>query len=56
MIEVFKIMSGKYDLDVLDFFVKTTTLDTKGHSCKLFKKRANLDVRKFQFSYRVGDV
>ncbi len=56
MIEVFKIMSGKYDLDVSDLFVKKTILATRGHSYKLFKKRAKLDVRKFYFCYQVGDV
>ncbi len=53
MIEGFKIMSGKYDLEVADLFVKSTTLATRGHSYKLFKKRPKLDVRKFSFCYRV---
>ena len=54
MIETFKILHG---LDICDsrlFF----TLDKgvcRGHSLKLFKKRARLDLRKHSFSYRVVD-
>ena len=56
MIEVFKIMSGKYDPEVSDLFAKSTTQATRGHGYKLFKKRPKLDVRKFSFCYRVVDI
>ncbi len=49
-------MSGKYDAEVSDLLVKSTTLAIRGRSYKLFKKRPKLDVKKFSFCYRMVDV
>ena len=54
MIKTFKILHGLDKGDSSLFF----TLDKvvcRGHSLKLFKKRARLDLRKHSFGYRVVD-
>ena len=54
MIETFRNLHGLDKCDSSLFF----TLDKgvcRGHSLKLFKKRARLDLRKYSFSYRVID-
>lgn len=57
MIEVFKIVSGKYDREVsggiLKFNENTTT---RGNQSKLLKQRCRYDVRKYSFSQRVIDM
>ena len=60
MIEAFKITSDYYDPEIPKILHKHPNqndqgLHLRGHSKKLFKKRARLDVRKFSFSHRVVD-
>jgi ribonucleases P/MRP protein subunit RPP40 len=52
MLEVFKIINGMEGLKMEDFFKKHEGI-TRGHTFKLYKKRVNLDVAKFNFSNRV---
>ena len=39
MIELFKILSGKYDKEVSDFVKLNCESVTRGHSLKIFKER-----------------
>ena len=52
LIETYKIMNGKYDIN-RDLFLKIDVDSLRGHDKKLFKRRFRLDVRKFVFSNRV---
>ena len=57
MIEVFKIVSGVYDREVTEGFLKFSTIThTRGHSRKLLKEFCRLNVRKFSFVSRVVDI
>lgn len=56
LIEVYKILSGKYDPEVSDLFNLNTQQSTRGHNFKLYKKRPRLNVRKYSFCYRVVDA
>ena len=57
MIEVYKILTGKYDPQVSDFLPlhRDTTANnrTRGHPLKLAKRKFSLDVCKYSFSRRV---
>ena len=57
MIEVYKILTGKYDPQVSDFLPlhsnTTTNNRTRGHPLKLAKQKYTLDVCKYSFSRRV---
>ena len=53
MIEMYKMMSGKYDSEVCDFIERTDeTSITRGHIYKIDKNRAHLDIRKYSFVFR----
>jgi len=52
LIETYKIVSGVYNVE-RERFSEFDKSARRGHSIKLFKKRARLDVRKFVFSNRV---
>ena len=54
MIETFKILHGLDQSDSSLFCTLNKEVCT-GHSLKLFKKRARLDLRKHSFAYRAGD-
>ena len=56
MIEVYKLLHGKYDSDVSNIFKlhSDTREGTRGHSLKLFIERACTNVRKESFSLRVN--
>ena len=56
MIEVFKLMNDKYDFDSTKLFTIRNNSTTRGHSCKIYKERARLNVRKFSFTQRVCNV
>jgi hypothetical protein len=57
MIEVFKMTSGYYDSKTPGILNQNTTdRGLRGHSKKIQKHRARLDVRKYSFSHRVVDV
>ena len=57
MIEVYKLLHGKYDSDVSNIIKLHKSSDTRegttGHSLKLFIERAYTNVRKETFSLRV---
>lgn len=56
LIEVYKIVSNKYDPAVSTLFDKNLNQATRGHKYKLYKKRPRLDVRKYSFCFRVVDI
>jgi len=50
MIETFKILSGKYDTNVV-LHLKTTSIQaTRGNDLRIFKTRFKYDLRKFYFT------
>lgn len=55
MLETFKIISGKENLDKEIFFRFDKDSITRGHNYKLIKPRSNLNARKFSFGHRVVD-
>ena len=55
MIQVYKILTGREDIDGSQFMTKSET-DLRGHSQKLFKYRSRLLIRKNSFANRVVDV
>ena len=50
MIEMFKILRGKYDTSVTDFIELSTNV-TRGHQYKIFIQHANRDLRKYSFVF-----
>ena len=57
MIEMFKILTGKYDSDVSNFItLNDSKYDTRGHQYKVEKKAAKLNIRKQAFSHRTTDL
>ena len=55
MIEMYKILSGKYDHDVCDF-VQLSSRTSRGHRYKISKEYVRLDTRKFSFVHRSVDM
>ena len=53
MIEAYKIMSRKYDAQVLPPLQRNTDSRTRGHSHKLKVQRAKYDIRKYSFPLRI---
>jgi len=53
MIEVFKILTGKYDTNVTFRFEKHQDCRTRGHNLKLINHRCHCDVRKYFFCTRI---
>jgi hypothetical protein len=53
LIETFKMIKGLSNVNYRDFFTIVSTNKTRGHSLKLEKQRARLDLRKYTFSHRV---
>ena len=57
LIEVYKIMTGKYDSEVCEgLIVRREDERSTGHPHKIFKERPNRDIRKYGFPHRVVDV
>ena len=52
MIETYKILTGKYDVDVTPKVLSVYDLTTRGNMFKLNKVRAKYDFRKFYFTNR----
>ena len=53
LIQVFKMLKGENKADFSKFFKIQDSNRTRGNSCKLFKQRSHLDLRKNFFSQRV---
>ena len=57
MIETYKLMTGKYDHKLVNFMPKqhdsSTSLPTRGHQLKLYRQRAEKNLRNNFFSLRV---
>ena len=57
LIAMYKILTGKENLDSANFFMKIRSdHDLRGHSLKLFKARFQLACRQYSFSQRAIDV
>ena len=56
MIDVFKILTGRYDSDVSPVIPKCEYLRTRGNSMKLKTIRARYDLRKFSFTVRIVNI
>ena len=56
LIETFKILTGKEDVDSSDFFHRAIKADLRGHDWKFFKQRSRLNARKHFFSQRVVNI
>ena len=58
MLEIYKILTGKYDSSVTSNFVTSRENDsiTRGHNLKIFKERRRLNILKNSFIYRSTDV
>ena len=58
MIEVYKIMSGKYDSEISNIFQhqEQENHNTRGHKYKLFKPRCRLNIRKNSFCIRAVNM
>ena len=55
MLQTYKILRHKYDLDEGMFFTTPTDNRTRGHSYKVFKERTETSTRRNYFSCRVID-
>jgi len=55
MIEVYKIVSGKYDSVITLTLIKSDTHRTRGNDLRLQKSNVKYDMRKFYFTNRVVD-
>ena len=53
LIETFKILTDREGFDKSELFTLNSNTRTRGHTLKLVKPRARLDVRKFFFSQRI---
>jgi ribonucleases P/MRP protein subunit RPP40 len=53
LIQVFKMINGIDKIDYRKFFEMSGVHRTRGHNCRLIKKRSKLDIRKYFFSQRV---
>ena len=57
MIEMYKIITGKYDPDVSNFItLNNSNYETRGHQYKLEKEGARLNIRKRCFTHRTTDL
>ena len=57
LIEVYKILTEKYDSDVCQGFIKLRgESTTRGNSLKIFKGRPKLDIGLYSFPHRVVDI
>jgi len=56
MIEVFKVVSGKYDASILIQIPINEISSTRGNKYKLIKDCCRLDIRKYSFSSRIVNI
>ena len=56
MIETYKIVHNIYDTEVSQGILQMSNTGRRGHTKKLFKKRAEKEVRKNFFSIRIVDM
>ena len=57
MIELYKILSGKYDSEVSNFIkLHKKSHDTRGHQYKIEKQFIRLNIRKYSFIHRSVDL
>jgi hypothetical protein len=56
MIELFKILTGKYDPEVSDFIQLKGESSTRGHNYKIFKICPRLNIRIYSFIHRSVDT
>jgi len=56
MIEVYKILTNKYDSRVNFYLKKQQDSITRGHSLKIVNNRYHYDLRKFSFASRIVNV
>ena len=55
MIETYKILCGKYDLEAVPISITSPTLTTRGNDLRLQKNRARYDLRNF-FTNRIVNM
>jgi len=55
VIETYKILSGKYDINVVSHLKTTGIQATRGNDLRIFKTRFKYDLCKFYFTNRVVD-
>jgi hypothetical protein len=56
MIEVYKILSGKYDVAVVPCLPQSDYVKTRGNSMKLKTERSRYDLRKYSFTSRIVNL
>jgi hypothetical protein len=56
MVELYKILSGKYDEDVSNLLQTRDESTTRGHQYKLYKSHSRLDIRKYSCPVVSGRV
>jgi hypothetical protein len=56
MIELYKILTGKYDEDVSNFLRTRDESTTRGHQYNLYKSHSRLDIRKYSFTQRTVEI
>ena len=53
MIEIFKMLNGNYDVDIIPNLTRGDETRTRGHGFKLGVQRTKYNLRKFSFTNRV---
>ena len=56
MIEVYKILNGKYDAQIVPKLALSENVNTRGNSFKLKTDRPKYDLRKFSSAYRIVNL
>jgi len=56
MIELYKILLGKYDVAIIQHVTKECNYSTRGNDLRLEKSRTKYDLRKYYFTNRVVNI
>jgi len=56
VIETYKILTGKYDIETAPSLVGVGSSVTRGHSLRLQKNRTKYDLCKFYFANRIVNI